>query len=206
MTHHIIDASGLNQNTYYPVTIPIGSSPNVRIEVIVSLNSGSVPSWSTHGSGFSVRKIWEVNGSGWGTNSINRRILVSDYQHANADPVRGIGQLGYSSTEYVYVRGGCKYFFKVSHGIVPTLRTSEFVGTADPYYQSVSPTTSAPAGIGRNIAYTSDIPSSLKCPASLTIQLNGSSQGAWDGSSAKTINITPASIGASASHSHPYLP
>jgi hypothetical protein len=206
MTHHIIDASGLNQNTYYPVTIPIGSSPNVRIEVIVSLNSGSVPSWSTHSSGFSVRKIWEVNGDGWGTNSINRRILVSDYQHANADPARGIGQLGYSSTEYVYVRGGGKYFFKVSHGIVPTLRTSEFVGTADPYYQSVSPTTSAPAGIGRNIAYTSDIPTSLKCPASLTIQLNGTSQGAWDGSSAKTINITPASIGASASHSHPYLP
>ena len=50
------------------------------------------------------------------------------------------------------------------------------------------------------------IPTSLKCPTSLTIQLNGTSQGAWDGSSAKTINITPASIGASASHSHPYLP
>ena len=49
-------------------------------------------------------------------------------------------------------------------------------------------------------------PTSLKCPASLTIQLNGTSQGAWDGSAAKTINITPASIGASASHSHPYLP
>lgn len=31
---------------------------------------------------------------------------------------------------------------------------------------------------------------------SLTIQLNGSSQGAWNGSSASTINITPSSIGA----------
>ena len=50
------------------------------------------------------------------------------------------------------------------------------------------------------------IPTSLKCPASLTIQLNGTSQGAWDGSADKTINITPASIGASTSHSHPYLP
>ena len=50
------------------------------------------------------------------------------------------------------------------------------------------------------------IPTSLKCPKSLTIQLNGTSQGAWDGSADKTINITPASIGASASHSHPYLP
>ena len=33
-------------------------------------------------------------------------------------------------------------------------------------------------------------------PSSLTISLNGSSQGAWDGSSAKSINITPGSIGA----------
>lgn len=50
------------------------------------------------------------------------------------------------------------------------------------------------------------IPTSLKCPKSLTIQLNGTSQGAWDGSADKTINITPASIGASAAHNHPYLP
>ena len=49
-------------------------------------------------------------------------------------------------------------------------------------------------------------PTALKCPTSLTIQFNGTSQGAWDGSAAKTINITPASIGAAASHSHPYLP
>ncbi len=50
------------------------------------------------------------------------------------------------------------------------------------------------------------IPTSLKCPTSLTIQFNGTSQGAWDGSTAKTINITPAAIGAAAAHSHPYLP
>ena len=48
-------------------------------------------------------------------------------------------------------------------------------------------------------------PTSLKCPKSLTIQLNGTSQGAWDGSVDKTINITPASISASAaSHTHNY--
>ena len=35
-----------------------------------------------------------------------------------------------------------------------------------------------------------------KVNQSLTIQLNGTTQGAWDGSSAKTINITPSSIGA----------
>ena len=35
-----------------------------------------------------------------------------------------------------------------------------------------------------------------KVNQSLTIQLNGTTQGAWDGSSAKTINITPSNIGA----------
>jgi hypothetical protein len=33
-------------------------------------------------------------------------------------------------------------------------------------------------------------------PSSLTIKLNGTSQGAWNGASAKTIDITPANIGA----------
>lgn len=41
-----------------------------------------------------------------------------------------------------------------------------------------------------------DFPSSLKNPNSLTISLNGTSQGAYDGSAAKSIDITPANIGA----------
>lgn len=49
--------------------------------------------------------------------------------------------------------------------------------------------------------------SANKVNSSLTIQLNGTSQGAWDGSSNKTINITPSSIGAApSSHSHSYIP
>lgn len=49
--------------------------------------------------------------------------------------------------------------------------------------------------------------SANKVNSSLTIQLNGTSQGAWDGSSKKTINITPSSIGAApSSHSHNYIP
>jgi hypothetical protein len=121
-----IDASALSTSTYYPVTFSIGSHSNVRIECRVSLNSGTKPSWSTHAKGFSVRKIWEVNGSGWGANLINRRILVSDYAFADSDPVRGVGQLSNSSEEYVYVRGGGKYLFYVSHNISVTLHTSTY--------------------------------------------------------------------------------
>lgn len=138
-----IDASALSTSTYYPVTFSIGSHSNVRIECRVSLNSGTKPSWSTHAGGFSVRKIWEVNGSGWGTNPINRRILVSDYAFADSDPVRGVGQLSTSSEEYVYVRGGGKYLFYISHNISATLHTSTYTTNS----QSVAPTTSAPAAI-----------------------------------------------------------
>lgn len=47
------------------------------------------------------------------------------------------------------------------------------------------------------------IPGSLKNPNALTISLNGTSQGAYDGSAVKNINITASSIGAAASsHTH----
>lgn len=49
------------------------------------------------------------------------------------------------------------------------------------------------------------IPGSLKNPNALTISLNGTSQGAYDGSAVKNINITASSVGAAAaSHSHNY--
>lgn len=55
----------------------------------------------------------------------------------------------------------------------------------------------------KTLAFTTDIPSSLKNPYALTISLNGTSQGPYDGSAAKNINITPGSIGAATSgHNH----
>lgn len=58
----------------------------------------------------------------------------------------------------------------------------------------------------RRLAFANEIPTSLKNPYSLTISLNGTSQGPYDGSAAKNINITPGSIGAAVSnHSHDYL-
>lgn len=148
-----IDASSLDEDTWYPVTINLGQRDSVFIALIVSLDSGTKPSWSTHNSGFSVRKVWYSNGSGWGTNQINRMILFSDYSFADTDPVRGIGQMSYSSNEYVYVRGGGKYRLFTSHAkTVITLHTSTYTVSE----QSVSPTTTAPAAIVRNNAYTTD--------------------------------------------------
>ena len=135
-----IDATSLNSDTYYPVTIGLPCK-NTRIEVEVSLDSGTKPSWSTHPGGFTSRKVWESNGSGWGITSVERNIFVSTYSFASEDPIRGIGQLTNSSVEFVYVRGGGKYYFRVSvGGGIPTLRKEKYTTNS----QSVEPTTTAP--------------------------------------------------------------
>lgn len=135
---YTIDASSLDQNTYYPVTMYLGNHNTVRISVIVVLDSGTKPAWSSHASGYSVRFIEEVNGSGWGTSEVSRNILANEYKFANANPVGRVEQMTNSSTEVIWVRGGGKYFFYLSIPyITPALRTSTFTNAS----QSVSPRT-----------------------------------------------------------------
>ena len=68
---------------------------------------------------------------------------------------------------------------------------------------SGKPSTYPPSSHTHTKSQITDFPSSLKNPNSLTVSLNGTSQGAYDGSAAKSINVTPASIGAAASsHNH----
>lgn len=136
-----IDASGLDENTWYPVTIAAGERKNIRVEVLVSLDSGTKPSWSTHERGFSVRKIWEFVPYAWGVNS--RAVLnvyLSDFNLAEIDPVRGLSNLNHFDICYVYVRGGGKYHFYVSHEANVILHTD----TYHPGDQSISPTTDIP--------------------------------------------------------------
>lgn len=138
-----IDASGLDENTWYPVTIAAGERMNIRVEVLVALDSGTKPSWSTHERGFSVRKIWEFAPYVWGVNS--RSILavhLSDFNLANTDPVRGLSTLSNYDTCYVYVRGGGKYHFYASHGARVILHTDTYAPGSGS--QSISPTTEIP--------------------------------------------------------------
>lgn len=144
-----IDATGLDENTWYPVTIAAGERMNIRVEVLVSLDSGTKPSWSQHEKGFSTRKIWEFVPNAWGVNrDSNITIYLSDFVHADIDPVRGLGNLSHFDTCYVFVRGGGKYHFYASHEAKVILHTDTYA----PGDQSVSPTTETPAGIVANIA------------------------------------------------------
>ena len=136
-----IDASGLDENTWYPVTIAAGERKNIRVEVLVALDSGTKPSWSTHERGFSVRKIWEFAPYAWGVNSrAILRVYLSDFNLAEIDPVRGLSNLSHFDICYVYVRGGGKYHFYVSHEANVILHTD----TYHPGDQIISPTTDIP--------------------------------------------------------------
>lgn len=136
-----IDASGLDENTWYPVTIAAGERKNIRVEVLVSLDSDTKPSWSTHERGFSVRKIWEFAPYAGGVNSrAILRVYLSDFNLAEIDPVRGLSNLSHFDICYVYVRGGGKYHFYVSHEANVILHTD----TYHPGDQIISPTTDIP--------------------------------------------------------------
>lgn len=109
-THVVIDATALDENKYYPVTIKMDDTTRpYTINVERSLWATGKPSWSTHAGGFSVMCRWRSNGNGWGTIAVQRTILEYDYQFSTVVPVGSIGQMGNSSNEYVYVRGGSKY-------------------------------------------------------------------------------------------------
>ena len=157
-----IDASGLDENTWYPVTIAAGARMCMRAEVLVALDSGTKPSWSTHERGFSTRKIWEWAPSTYGINAVSDiKVYLSDFAHTNLDPVRGLDFLGHFDTCFVFVRGGGKYHFYTSHGAQVILHTSTYK-PSEISDQSVSPTTTTPKPINaldlKNYGKVIDVP------------------------------------------------
>jgi hypothetical protein len=131
----VIDATALDQDKYYPVTMHIMENARATISVIGILGDSGTPSWATHGSNsFSCRVLWSVAGSGWGSYNENR--VIDDYQYLwtkdDIAPVGSIWQMGHSSNEYIYVRGGGKYHFYCS-GLdsEPVLHTEEFTASGE---------------------------------------------------------------------------
>lgn len=138
----VIDASGLNNNTWYPVTMSIGNSLQTRIRI--EGNTSANASWNSRSDKYMALILdYTVNGSSQGWTGVSRAIHRYTEGAGTSSCLRGLGQLTNSSIEYVFVRGGAKYNFYVSRFIVPTLRTSTYTYNS----QSVSPTTTAPAAI-----------------------------------------------------------
>ena len=123
-----------DQDTYYPVTIKLPIN-ETRIEVTTELGDAK-PKWSTHEYGFSMNCVWRSNGSGWGANVVNRIIEVFEYRFTkeipDTTPVQyilpagSIGQLASSSEEFIYLRGGGRYLFKIGNNCVAVVHDSRY--------------------------------------------------------------------------------
>lgn len=156
----LIDTTSLDQYTYYPVTIEISSTYNSRIEVHSALYLSGTPEWSTHDNGFTTHFIEEVYGSSWGANyTTHRRIIGHQYKFTdNVQPIGKVRQMGNSSEEVIWVRGGAKYYFETSRNATPILRTVAYTNSNDTVYPiAASDMTDADyATLNRTIVETSD--------------------------------------------------
>lgn len=126
----VIDASNLDQDTYYPVTIKLKLSVRPEIHIYNNLWDGIVPNWSTHVGGFSCILVWTDIATTYGVHVAEP--VVSKFQYFytkdNVTPIGSLGQIPVSAEEYVYVRGGGKYWFKCSFvDSEPILHTETYI-------------------------------------------------------------------------------
>lgn len=154
-----IDTTGLDNNTWYPVTMGIDNSLQTRIRV--QGNTYAPGSWNgREDKRMSLILDYTVNGSSWGWTSARR--VINEIQDGTgaqgAHCIGGLGQLTNSSTEYVYVRGGAVYDFYVDRFTNPVLRTSTYTI----HNQSVSPQTSYSDVNRTNALLTDNVASATK--------------------------------------------
>lgn len=161
-----IDTTGLDNNTWYPVTMGIDNSLQTRIRV--QGNTYAPGSWNGRkDKRMALILDYTVNGSYWGWTSARR--VINEIQDGagaqGAHCIGGLGQLTNSSTEYVYVRGGAVYDFYVDRFTNPVLRTSTYTIND----QSVSPQTSYSDVNRTNALLTDNVASATKLQTPRTI-------------------------------------
>lgn len=133
-----IDARSLDVNKYYPVCIGLPTRKTVQLQIGYALE-GVKPSWATHTGGYSVLVKWTSNGSGWGTQYVDRRIITATQSFCSGNVVGNIGQITEASQEYIYVRGGGLYYFEV---IGTEAKPTLYPSGASWYDRPVNPVTS----------------------------------------------------------------
>lgn len=130
-----LTAEKWNRDMYYPLTIKIDVTIKTRIQVDTPLDYVNV-SWGTHESGgYSMLCAWTVNGSGWGSITVHRVIESSQWGWTELDPSSpdrlkipfgSIGQLTNNNEEYILLRGGGKYRFRITNNCVPIEHNSRY--------------------------------------------------------------------------------
>jgi len=181
-----IDASTLDNNTWYPVVFRVPRAVQTRIRI--EGGSAANASWNSRSDKqMAVFLDYTVQGSDWGwvgpQRVINFFTLGAGASGSNC--IAGLGQLTNNSWEYVMVRGGAVYNFYLSHWLVPELKTSTFTNNG----QSIAPTTTSPTAITRNNAWISDnVASATKLQSARTL---------WGQSFDGTANVSGSLTGVS---------
>lgn len=146
-----LSAATYDQNTWYTVVGErLPQTGFAGIKVVVNLNSGTKPSWSTHSEGFSVDFHIDTQASGWGTTLAETIIYSDNYNWCPVSPV-SYKQLGYGSIPILYLRGGGKYRVFSTYNASWKIYKDGYTWQSVHYSQSAKPSSTRPTPEGHTL-------------------------------------------------------
>lgn len=146
-----LSAATYDQNTWYTVVgekLPVDGFAGIK--VVVNLNSGTKPSWSTHPAGFSVDFHIDTQASGWGTTHAETIIYSDTFSFCPVSPV-SYKQLGYGSIPILYLRGGGRYRVISTYNAAWKIYKDGYTWQSGKYSQSAMPSNTRPTPEGHTL-------------------------------------------------------
>ena len=146
-----LSAATYDQNTWYTVVgEQLPQTGFAGIKVVVNLNSGTKPSWSTHSAGFSVDFHIDTQASGWGTTYAETIIYSDNYRWCPVSPV-SYKQLTKGSRPILYLRGGGKYRVFSTYNASWKIYKDGYTWQSGQYSQSAKPSSTRPTPEGHTL-------------------------------------------------------
>lgn len=146
-----LSAATYDQNTWYTVVgEQLPQNGFAGIKVVVNLNSGTKPSWSTHSAGFSVDFHIDTQASGWGTTLAETIIYSDTYNFCPVSPV-SYKQLTNGSRPILYLRGGGKYRVFSTYNAAWKIYKDGYTWQSGQYSQSAKPSSTRPTPEGHTL-------------------------------------------------------
>lgn len=146
-----LSASAYDRDVWYPVVgEALPKTGFAGIKVVVNLNSGTKPSWSTHSLGFSVDFHIDTQASGWGVTPGETIIYSDNYAWCPVSPV-SYKQLEKGSIPILYLRGGGRYRVFSTYDASWKTYKDGYTWGVDNYFQSAMPSNSRPTPEGHTL-------------------------------------------------------
>lgn len=146
-----LSAATYDQNTWYTVVgEQLPQTGFAGIKVVVNLNSGTKPSWSTHSAGFSVDFHIDTQASGWGTTLAETIIYSDTFNFCPVSPV-SYKQLTFGSRPILYLRGGGKYRVFSTYNAAWKIYKDGYTWQSGQYSQSAKPSSTRPTPEGHTL-------------------------------------------------------